>query len=143
MIRQIFLTQSGIQFEADKLHSIGLDPKTLYPTVLPRPPPLPVPRELACDENGEILRCDSCDIYTQRPRTQSGGSSDDGTAYEVTEGEEEAEHDGLLEEHAELHDALSPIYDQLVRKWMWWILEFLPLVHTVQNPDGTFMKVIS
>lgn len=42
MIRQCFLTQSGIQFCAGRLHEVGLDPRRLYPTVAERPPPLPV-----------------------------------------------------------------------------------------------------
>lgn len=47
------------------------------------------------------------------------------------------------EEHEELHDAHSPIYDQLKERWAWWILEFMPLSHRVQHSDGTNMKVIS
>lgn len=40
MIRECFRTNSGIQFEADKLRAIaGIDPASLYPIVLPRPPP--------------------------------------------------------------------------------------------------------
>ena len=48
MIRQCFLTNSGIQFEADKLREIaGIDPEMLYPIVTPRPPPLEIPHDLA------------------------------------------------------------------------------------------------
>jgi len=47
------------------------------------------------------------------------------------------------EEHEELHDALSPHFDQLKKKRFWWILEFLPLVHLHHKEDGTTMKVIS
>ncbi|KAH8118157.1 hypothetical protein DFH11DRAFT_1687160 [Phellopilus nigrolimitatus] len=50
MIRECFLARTGIQFEADKLIDLGLDPMTLYPRVLrrpqdPVPPPLP-PKDL-------------------------------------------------------------------------------------------------
>jgi hypothetical protein len=31
------------------------------------------------------------------------------------------------EEEEELHDALSPVYDQLKLKRWWWILEILPI----------------
>lgn len=48
MIRECFRTNSGIQFEADKLRAIaGIDPASLYPIVLPRPPPLEIHKELA------------------------------------------------------------------------------------------------
>lgn len=48
MIRECFRTNSGIQFEADKLRAIaGIDPASLYPIVLPRPPPLEIHKEVA------------------------------------------------------------------------------------------------
>ena len=37
------------------------------------------------------------------------------------------------EEHEELLDALSPIYDQLELSKAWWILEFIPMRHHVQD----------
>jgi hypothetical protein len=37
------------------------------------------------------------------------------------------------EEHEELLDALSPLYDQLDLSKAWWILEILPLRHLVQD----------
>ncbi|KAJ7511791.1 hypothetical protein B0H11DRAFT_1952994 [Mycena galericulata] len=40
MIRQCFLLETGILFHRDMLRLVGLDPATLYPRVLPRPPPL-------------------------------------------------------------------------------------------------------
>lgn len=42
MIRECFKTGSGIMFDKKRLQEVGLDPATLYPLVLPRPPPLPV-----------------------------------------------------------------------------------------------------
>ncbi|KAI5116598.1 hypothetical protein M0805_006776 [Coniferiporia weirii] len=39
MIRECFLARTGIQFEADRLRDIGLDPTTLYPRVVKRPEP--------------------------------------------------------------------------------------------------------
>ncbi|KAJ7631645.1 hypothetical protein DFH06DRAFT_1223719 [Mycena polygramma] len=40
MIRQCFLLETGILFHADMLRLVGMDPDTLYPRVLARPPPL-------------------------------------------------------------------------------------------------------
>ncbi|KAJ6511738.1 hypothetical protein DFH09DRAFT_1049688 [Mycena vulgaris] len=40
MIRQCFLLDTGILFHADMLRLVGMDPATLYPHVLARPPPI-------------------------------------------------------------------------------------------------------
>ncbi|KAJ7696741.1 hypothetical protein B0H17DRAFT_391005 [Mycena rosella] len=40
MIRQCFLLETGILFHRDMLRLVGIDPSTLSPDVLPRPPPL-------------------------------------------------------------------------------------------------------
>jgi len=42
MIRECFKTGTGIMFNPKRLQEVGLDPTSLYPLVLPRPPPLPV-----------------------------------------------------------------------------------------------------
>lgn len=42
MVRECFKTETGISFYSDKLREMGLDPPSLYPVVLPRPPPLSV-----------------------------------------------------------------------------------------------------
>lgn len=48
MIRECFRTNTGIQFQADKLREIaGIDPDSLYPIVQPRPAPLEIPKELS------------------------------------------------------------------------------------------------
>jgi hypothetical protein len=50
--------------------------------------------------------------------------------------------DGFLtEEDLDLHDALSPIYDQLTLKWFWWILELLPLKQRYQRGDNTWVSI--
>ncbi|CCL98902.1 uncharacterized protein FIBRA_00909 [Fibroporia radiculosa] len=38
MIRQCFLTKTGIRFHSDLLHTVGLDPASLFPYVKQRPP---------------------------------------------------------------------------------------------------------
>jgi hypothetical protein len=40
MIRECFKLDTGITFYSERLRKIGLDPNTLYPHVLPRPPGL-------------------------------------------------------------------------------------------------------
>jgi uncharacterized protein (DUF2235 family) len=42
MIRECFKTGTGIMFDPKRLQEVGLDPGSLYPFVLPRPPHLPV-----------------------------------------------------------------------------------------------------
>ena len=37
-------------------------------------------------------------------------------------------------------DSLSAIYDQLVMKWAWWTLEWLPTFTTYQTPSGEWMQ---
>ncbi len=49
----------------------------------------------------------------------------------------ESEH-RKLEEHHELQDALSPIYDQLSLAWFWWILELIPFRQKYQRGDNTW-----
>ena len=83
---------------------VGLDPDTLFPQVLSRPPvifqdpnvhTIPVPKPLVvCDDRKAV-------VYTD------GGSF-------INEAEED------------LADALSPMYDQLKLAKHWWILEMIP-----------------
>ncbi|KAL5498608.1 hypothetical protein ACEPAH_1962 [Sanghuangporus vaninii] len=44
MIRECFLAQTGIQFEAESLKALGLDPATLYPRVIKTPHPEDMPQ---------------------------------------------------------------------------------------------------
>ena len=101
MIRECFKRETGIMFHADGLKHLGLNPASLYPTVAPRPPALPVPPTLSCQPI---------------PKTPQEPIYDALEAF-PTESEEELD----------LHDALAPIYDQLALSWWWWILEIIPL----------------
>jgi uncharacterized protein (DUF2235 family) len=104
MLRQCFEANTGIMFHKDIFPKVGIDPNTLFPEVLPRPPAIfqdpilhtiPVPRPLVvCDDRKAVVYSD-------------GGSF-------VNEAEED------------LADALSPTYDQLKLAWYWWILELIP-----------------
>jgi len=99
MVRECFKAKTGIMFIADTLYEIGLDPATLYPNVLPRPP-----RLSGTDTTIEPVPKSTPDLLTMED------------IIEVDKTEEEEE----------LSDALSPAYDQLSLKWSWWLLEFIP-----------------
>ena len=113
MIRQCFLANTGIMFHKDTFFKIGLDPATIFPKVLPRPPmilqdpkvhAIPVPKPLiVCDDRKAV-------VYTD------GGSF-------INEAEED------------LADALSPMYDQLKLAKYWWILEMIPQRIHYQSSD--------
>jgi len=94
-------------FDAERLKEIGLDARTLYPTVLARPPPL--------DVNTKDVRVST---------TSSWVKSDPVYAEDVV-------RSVLSEEEHELRDAMSPIYDCLSLAKAWWAAEVLP----IKQPD--------
>lgn len=105
-------------YDAAKLQEIGLDAATLHPVVLCRPPPLPVA------ENK---------IKAMPP----AGVVPEPQFYEV-------DPEAGIEEKEELHDALSPVYDQLALVKYWWFLEILPLRGKYQkNVDGSWASAYS
>jgi hypothetical protein len=119
MIRQCFLANTGIMFHKDTLPKVGLDPNTLYPHVLPRPPaifqdpkmhtiPVPDPKIISDDRKAVVYTDGGCFVN-------------------------EAEED--------LADALSPAYDQLELKRFWWLLEVIP--QTIKYQSSTTDKVVS
>lgn len=134
----------------------------LYPVVSERPPPISVRKVLkpSCVNNAKmgLFKCEECPTamrIVESTEGSNGGSvngskdkADDGTTSKSAgESEKEIIDADVLrdttEEHEELHDALSPIYDQLSARWMWWILEYVPLMHRVQKHDGSNVKVLS
>ena len=99
-------------FHKDTFPKVGLDPNTLFPQVLPRPPaifqdpnihPIPAPPPLVLSDDRKAV------VYT------------DGGLF-VNEAEED------------LADALAPMYDQLKLAKYWWILEMIP--QTVKYQSG-------
>ncbi|KAF8581738.1 hypothetical protein K439DRAFT_200070 [Ramaria rubella] len=116
MIRECFKTATGIMFDSEQMRAIGLDPATIYPIVLPRPPPLPV-------LNAKIQRM-----------PKAGGDED----YSGHEGHDESTYPGQMELEEELRDALSPIYDQLSLALYWWTLEVLPMKQKYQKGDNSW-----
>jgi hypothetical protein len=138
MIRETFKTNSGIMFNSATLKQIGLDPATLYPKVLPRPPPitpeaLGIPRSPPTQSWWSQLFSTPTEVSLQHSRhlfckhghgtTQAGVQNGAGPLDIGTEEEEE------------LKDALMPKFDQLALKWPWWILEIIPLKHRYQTKD--------
>ena len=97
MVRECFKAGTGILFYSEKLREIGLDPSSLYPVVLPRPPPLSV--------DGHRIQSRSSDLFS------------DALSWSAAP----------LEETEELNDALSSCHDQLEINKGWWVLEYLPL----------------
>ncbi|KAF8579385.1 hypothetical protein K439DRAFT_1278554, partial [Ramaria rubella] len=127
MIRECFKTHTGIMFDAMRLRAVGLEPATLYPLVLPRPPHLPVA--------GVRMQA------LPRRRVQRKGVKASEDSVRVTAG---GGGEGLnVEQHAELRDAACPIYDQLVRAPWWWILEFIPFTQRYQRGDDSWVTVLA
>ena len=115
MIRECFKTHSGIIFQTEDMKTIGLDPATLYPEVLPRPPAISIDSV-------------SPKMYISDPPKKPQ------TAEETARITQEQLHQ--TEEEIELADALAPIYDMLSLGWAWWILEFFPLKYRFQTSDN-------
>jgi hypothetical protein len=120
MIRECFKTHSGIIFNTESMKAvIGLDPATIYPVVLPRPPALPIdsihPKPFIVDPPKKA----------QTPEESAQVQSE-----ELTQ----------TEEQIELTDALAPIYDKLavvsLASWAWWILELFPFKYRYQTSDN-------
>ena len=109
MIRECFLTQTGIMFKADALREVGLDPSRLYPHVLPRP---------------EALLLEHADPSRVVYKNGAVSAREPGVI--------------LTEEEEDLADALSPINDQLSLSPVWWLLELLPMRQKGPKKDGTW-----
>lgn len=114
MIRECFKANTGIMFMSNGLRRAGIDPVSLFPHVLTRPPPLPV-------TNNFIQRI---------PQSPPKEIADDLTELHMSE-----------EEH-ELRDAMSPIYDQLDLKKFWWILEFFPIKQRYQQSNNEWITYL-
>jgi len=113
MIRECFKTNSGILFNTEGMKDLGLDPATLHPVILPRPPALPV------ESSGLFISPVPKKEQTEEEKARI-------TAEELHQ----------TEEQIELTDALAPIFDELTVSWAWWILELFPLKHRYQTSDN-------
>ncbi|KAJ7260426.1 hypothetical protein B0H12DRAFT_1013969, partial [Mycena haematopus] len=125
MIRECFKQKSGIMFDAEGLRGIGLDPESLYPNVKPRPAALPVgPARIQSIPRSKS----SMFMPPNSPASDSEIVTASGVNADIFPTEEEID----------LRDALSPIYDQLSRNRLWWILEVVPLRQRYQLTDDTW-----
>ncbi|KAF5348457.1 hypothetical protein D9756_009559 [Leucocoprinus leucothites] len=120
MIRQTFLTETGIMFSAQGLRKLGfdLDPTTYHP-ILKRPPALQLPSN----------------TYLQPIPPAEKLSLEEYDAKVKADAEAEA---NLSEQEIDLKDALSPVYDQLKLKLFWWILELIPMRYRYQKEDNSW-----
>lgn len=105
-------------FDSTMLSALGLDPTTLYPSLIPRPPSRSTEDKQVRtmeDEPPPSLLSRIFDALFRRKRPA----------------EEFVEPDipcgASSEEDEELGDALSPIYDQLRIRKIWWVLEIIPM----------------
>lgn len=112
MVRECFKTRSGIIFNTESLCEIGIDPSTICPVVLPRPPAL--------------FDAAKTRVIETPPSTSLFQSSE--AKRKAIQAEEDKKKLAFInEEDEELRDALSPLFDQLKLAPFWWIVEFLPL----------------
>jgi hypothetical protein len=114
MIRECFRANSGIMFVSANLKAIGLDPFILYTNPhLHRPAPPSLVGDYFIEEEN---------VNTQDPVPDS--------------------FIRMSEEKLERLDALSPMYDQLPKKLLWIISEYLPLLQVYQQ-WGTHVRFIT
>lgn len=115
MIRECFKANTGIMFHSEALRYIGLDPATLHPSVTPRQSPKTITPE------HKIRK------LPDNPIPVSHTTSAEKRPAEIHTRHAAPNPPLGSEEEEELHDALSPVYDQLKLKRWWWILEILPI----------------
>lgn len=130
MIRECFKLNTGIMFNTKGLYRLGLDPSGLYPIVVPRPPPLSGEGQVIKKPFGE----QTLQKLSKKIATLKAKSNIDRKAIAEFLDKEDREIARVgTEEEEELHDALSPIYDQLKYTKGWWFLEVIPLVLRTQK----------
>ncbi|KAG2009453.1 hypothetical protein CC2G_012389 [Coprinopsis cinerea AmutBmut pab1-1] len=123
MIRECFRRESGILFQVEGLREIGMDPASLYPVVIPRPPPL--------NPNAADLRIQR----RNKPPPIIMTGEDESDDYDFV--------NQMTEEEHELYDALAPKYDQLKLVKSWWLFEIIPIRHRYQrNEDDKWVSKV-
>jgi len=129
MVRECFKATTGIMFHSEKLLEIGLDPTTLYPYVLPRPPALSVNDHRIRDPPATWIRIQVHKYLTKKNHP--------------------AVHQRLLEhavpflgseEEEEVRDAVSSKYDELSLKKGWWLFELLPMKLRYQRLNDVWVS---
>ena len=160
MIRQCFLTNTGIRFHAELLRTVGLDPTSLFPIVKPRPPPVsssPYVRRSGPtkftgsnhsrpdhDRDTTLVEGLPVPVLPKRAASEGSGMVLGGKPVPIKPGLGYAcrhhEDMHMTEEEEDLADALCPIFDQLSLKPSWWILEVVPMKHRVQRDDNSWWQ---
>lgn len=118
-------------FDSKRLFEIGLDPSTLYPEILPRPPPLPITNvKLQKRPVNELpIRADK--LFKLQKKS---------AAVKEAVAVQRSEPFLGTEEEDELRDAMMPIYDQLEIAKGWWFLELVPLKLRYQRRDDEWVS---
>ncbi|KAF5337742.1 hypothetical protein D9758_016028 [Tetrapyrgos nigripes] len=132
MIRQCFLTGTGIMFHREMLKDVGLDPDSLYPMVRPRPPMRMTRRQLgAGDDTGAGT---------------AGSSSNPTNTTNITRTQRLRSiflEDFIDEEEEDVKDILSDIHDELKTVKAWWLLEVLPQKVKYQDENDKWVERIA
>ncbi|KAG6907236.1 hypothetical protein DXG01_009811 [Tephrocybe rancida] len=101
MLRQRFKTNTGMMFNTEALRTIGLDPATLYPYVLPRPPP-------RLDASSEFLSKAEKPLWFASIAARRNKKMHAAPSRSVTVNDHSVIDEGM----EDLRDALSPVYDR-------------------------------
>ncbi len=136
MVRECFKTNSGIIFRTNSLREIGIDPNTIYPSVLPRPPAL---FNRAKTQSVEQPPSTSLLSWIGSFLFRSSGATENSAQADV---QKISQQPFINEEDEELRDALSPKYDQLDISWFWWILEILPISIRHQKENNQWVSEV-
>jgi hypothetical protein len=115
MIRQCFILRTGILFHKNMFKDIGMDPDTVYPHVIPRPPAVPYTTECLAHKYDEPFNF--AKNYKETVKFKEPF---------------------INEEEEDLLDSLAPIYDQLKMARGWWVLEVLPNKTHYQKEDDSW-----
>ena len=130
MIRQCFLTNTGILFHGKLLQDLGIDLSTLHPGVK-RPPALPYPPTPA-----STTEMPGTTKTLVNPR-DSNLSTFKGDRISV---DASSSPTGIIsEEDEDLKDSLCRTYDQLRCMPLWWILELVPILQPIHREDDKKM----
>ncbi|KAF4596096.1 hypothetical protein EYR38_007470 [Pleurotus pulmonarius] len=120
MIRECFRTNTGIMFDCEGLQALGLNPDTLYPEVLRRPPMLPTTGAMRIQDIPKPI----------------SGSPDETRLPNFADVDYSALYKS--EEDHDMDDLLSPVYDQLSLAPFWWVLEVWPMKQRYQKSDNSW-----
>ena len=147
MVRECFKTDTGIMFNSSALQEdLGIDPSSLYPYVTPRPPPLslsPGIDRIRSPPAKEIPIRGRNHFWKKKAHLADNNAQPD--MHTLIEGAMKDAKSKMTpplseEEEEELHDALSPTYDQLKIQKAWWIIELIPLHLRYQRGDNQWVS---